>query len=168
MYINNRVLLFSIGILLTITLLFYAFPAETTNGSLVETFLTIAQILTLVLLVQNGTFIKTVFYKITLVGLGLLIIGSLFKIMHWEGAKVLLITSFALILGSYGFHFIKKVSKKCLDWLKMSWVLVRIAGSFLTIFHLPYGREILYVSQVIFTLALLDFIYSGIKSRTLF
>ncbi len=161
-------LLFLIGILLTTALIFYAFPSETTNGSLVETFLTIAQILTLVLLVQNGTFIKTVFYKITLVGLGLLTIGSLFKIRHWPGAKELFITSFALILGSYGFHFIKKVSKKRLDWLKMIWVLVRIAGSFLTIFHLPYGREILYISQVIFSLTLVDFVYSGVKSHTLF
>jgi hypothetical protein len=168
MYIHNRTLLVVIGFCLATALLAYAFDSVTTAGFFLEGSLMAAEWLAVALLLQNGTFGKTAFFKISLFAAGLFVIGSLFRVMHWPGAKELLVSSVAFILGTYEFHFAKKSSKHRLDWLKLLWVLTRVAGTVLTVLHQPYGREVLYLSHAVLTLALLDFVYIGNKNNTLF
>jgi hypothetical protein len=111
------------------------------------------------LLVKNGTFITTkLFYIVAMLGISILLIGVLFKIMHWPGANEALIVAFALIFISYALHFIKKPTKALNDWGKLVFLATYIVGVLFEFMHLPFGDLFSIASLFIFIVLVLLFI----------
>lgn len=89
-------------------------------------------IVTLIHVVQNGTFIRNRWSLIAaIVLLFSLGIGMLAKIQHWPyGAELFSISSAAIAIV-YGIHFSLKAKKSFLDVLKLIWVLMMCSNAVL-------------------------------------
>lgn len=124
------------------------------------------QLIGLVLLINNGTLMKTIYGRIISFGIGILIIGVLFKIMHWPGYPLILLIAVLLIVTTYSVRFLKKKEKKRLDILKFLWVII---GYSITIMILQHwiSDEYSIVAQILFWLALTDFVITGLRDKTL-
>lgn len=71
------------------------------------------------------------FQRIACYAFGVLyVIGILFKIMHWPGAKISIYTSLVGVFVLYGMHFINKTHRTLQDYLLISW-LITIAAYWL-------------------------------------
>lgn len=73
------------------------------------------------------------------IAISILIIGSLFKIMHWPHANLIMVSAFSLIFIIYPLRFWKKNKKLLIDYIKLFGVCIwAIRGVFST-FHLNYS-----------------------------
>ncbi len=75
------------------------------------------------LMIKDGTFIETVFFRITLAFISIIIVGAMFKFIHWPGANLMLIAGFICIPPAYLISFVGKFDKQLLDYLKAIWVV---------------------------------------------
>ena len=85
------------------------------------------------------------------IALILLIIGALFKIMHWPHSKELMFIGGISIAFLYTIRFLSKTDKSRLDFVKLGLVLLWSLGYLIKIFHLynlPYLIEI--ITMVLF------------------
>lgn len=90
----------------------------------------------LLLLLMNGTFIKTKYYNYSFLFISMLFIGSLFKVNHWPLSNLLITTAYIGIVILYSISFFKKPIKKRLDILKLIWVLLEFCCNLLIFFHI--------------------------------
>ena len=88
-------------------------------------------------------------------GASVVIIGALFKIMHWPGANETLILAFAVIFISYAIHFIKKSTKALIDWGKVVFLATYILGILFKFMHWPFAEIFLISSLFIFIVLVL-------------
>ncbi len=109
------------------------------------------------MLILNGTFIKTRFFKILNGAAALIIVGALFKIMHWQYADLLLTMGLIGTILIYFLSFLKKPLKKRLDFLKLTWVIVAFAIAILRFAHL-IGEEYQVLSSTLIWLAIIDYL----------
>ncbi|MDJ1471807.1 GldL-related protein [Xanthocytophaga flava] len=93
------------------------------------------------------------------ISIGIIIIGVLFKIMHWPGYKEILLISLSVIPVLYFIWLIRKPEKSQLDLIKVVWVVVTYLGAILTLLHQLYGHELLQLSYFLFWIMFFDFIY---------
>lgn len=129
--------------------------------------LSLAQLIGLIMLVTNGTILTTKIFRTIQIGIGFLMIGAIFKIMHWPGASIILLVSMFTIAITYLVRFIYKKNKIRLDVLKLLWVLFAYIGGLFILMHLlppEFGN----LTHLILWLAIIDFIITGIKNKTLF
>jgi hypothetical protein len=82
-------------------------------------FLEAAQIIGLMEMLRNGTFISTRYFKIALVLLGLFFVGALLTMVHPTSGEAILLLSLAGILITYLIHFLRKKRKTFLDTMKL-------------------------------------------------
>ena len=78
-------------------------------------------------------------------GVILVIVGALFKIMHWPGSNILMLVGFISIGVLYSIRFLKKDPKLRLDYVKLILVLLWLVNYTITVFHLykiPFLLEI--------------------------
>jgi hypothetical protein len=160
---NNRALTLAIGLCLLVAgvgkLLTYT-PTNTDMGTTLLTWgLGLGQLLSLVLLVSNGTILGTVYAKIILPLYGLLLVGVVFKISHLPWANELLWGALGGIALTYSIRFGHKPQKSRLDLLKLLWVLACCGSALLILLHLA-PREAAYVAPMLLWLAVLDFLNS--------
>ncbi|MFA7445178.1 MAG: hypothetical protein WCY89_04475 [Flavobacteriaceae bacterium] len=87
------------------------------------------------MLFLNGTFIETRYFRILKAIIAIIIIGALFKIMHWNYGDLILTIGFVGVIITYFFSFLKKPIKKRLDYLKLAWVIVTYIGGILRFLH---------------------------------
>ncbi|GHC65741.1 GldL-related protein [Ulvibacter litoralis] len=128
----------------------------------------ISGILGFILLVSNGTFIRTKYFKITQGIIAFIIIGALLKILHWTSyANLIIICGLIGIMIVYFLSFTKKPIKSRLDYLKLLWVLVSYTLGILSFLHL-IRRDLTELSNYILWLAIFDFAVSGLKNGTIF
>ena len=66
----------------------------------------------------------------------IVIIGALFKIMHWLGSNYLLLIGLVLIGIFYTLRFLNKKPKLKLDYIKLFLVLLWLTNYFIKVFHL--------------------------------
>ncbi|TCP27875.1 hypothetical protein EV195_10134 [Tenacibaculum skagerrakense] len=141
------------------------------TGSIMENFcLNVAYVAGWVLMLSNGSFIKTKYFKITQGLMSIIIVGALLKIMYWtKYADYLIVFGLAGILIAYSISFYKKPIKKRLDYLKITWVILLISCIILIFLHvLPIDYRL--IADVVFWIVLLDFSFSKLnvkkKSKT--
>jgi hypothetical protein len=79
-------------------------------------------------------------------------IGMLLKILHLEGADLVVLAGFAAIVLMYPFRFYKKGHKILLDYIKISFVLSFCANRIFAVLHLSYREITGYVSLISFVL----------------
>ncbi|MCH2034065.1 MAG: hypothetical protein MK202_11205 [Tenacibaculum sp.] len=128
------------------------------TGSIMENFcLNVAYMAGWVLMLSNGTFVKTKYFKITQGLMSILIIGALLKIMHWTTyADYLIVFGLLGILIAYSISFYKKPIKKRLDYLKLTWVILLLSSTILILLRV-LSMDYRLVGDVVFWILLLDF-----------
>ena len=72
------------------------------------------------------------------IALSILIIGLLFKIMHWPYSDYIMCSSFIIILILYPIRFWKKRKKAIIDWVKLVFVLLWTINGIIVVEHLPF------------------------------
>jgi uncharacterized membrane protein len=83
-------------------------------------------------------FTSTLKYKAPLsISISVLIIGILFKIMHWPFSDSMLLISITAISFFYILRFFSKINLKFLDYVKLILVLSFSARFIFYVFHLP-------------------------------
>lgn len=166
---NNRALTLAIGLCLLaagVGKLLTNTPDSAATGSLLLNWgIGLGQLLSLVLLVTNGTILGTIYAQIILPLYGLLLVGVLFKITHWLGADFMLWGALAGIALTYAVRFARKSPKGQLDVLKLLWVLASCGSALLIILHLA-PREAAYLGPMLLWLAVLNFLYLESKKRS--
>ena len=157
---NNLPYITIIGLGLIVALVGFL-TSNLTNNYNVEnwtyTGLWISELAGFFMLLINGTFIKTKYFRILKGVIAIIIIGALFKIMHWEYNSLILITGFIGIILTYFFSFINKPIKKRLDYLKLAWVIVAYTNGILTYLHI-IGDEYQILSSSLMWLAIIDYL----------
>jgi hypothetical protein len=136
------------------------------GGRLLNAGSRIAEFLGLILLLRNGTTINTVYFTIFLFCMGFVLIGSLFKIMHWPGENLLFLSLIAIAV-IYTIRFMAKKQKRLLDVLKLLWVITAYVGSAFVMQHwIP--RDVLYIGRGLAWITIVYFIITAHRAKTLY
>ncbi|WP_299106993.1 hypothetical protein [uncultured Tenacibaculum sp.] len=120
-----------------------------------------------IMLLVNGTFVKTKYFRFAKGFFSIVIIGALIRIMHWSSyANILISLGLIGIMTSYFVSFLKKPIKKRLDYLKLTWVIVSYTLVILSLLHL-IKKEYTNFGSYLLWLTILDFIVVQVKSKPL-
>ncbi|WP_271784604.1 hypothetical protein [Aquimarina algiphila] len=119
------------------------------------------------MLLFNGTFIKTRYFKMVLGVMAVLLLGTVITIMHWPFHKPIIVGCFVSILIIYILSFFKKPIYKRLDYLKLGWVIVWYTGAILDYLHI-INDDYRVLTTVLMILAILDFVKIKMQNKTLF
>lgn len=168
-FINNKNTLILIGLSIVaalIGLLWYFINPDNTALTMIDLGVRAAGLLAMFMLIRNGSTRQTVYWRLILICIGLGFIGALLTLQHWPIGRILLAGFVSAIAFIYCIRFIKKPVKEFLDVLKLAWVCSAGILYPLTLFHLV-PRGLLTISQVIFWLAMIDFLVIGFKNRTI-
>lgn len=124
----------------------YTMPS-TTSGLLLMGF-ELASITALIMLIQNGRFIHTKYFRGVQLCISVLIIGALFRLMHWPFGSIIASSGMLAIIFIYSFWFSKKRNKTLLDILKVIWVILAYGFGAGAMFHL-IPRNWLWIPQIL-------------------
>jgi len=127
----------------------------------------ISEFVGFLMLLFNGTFIKTRYFKITKGFIAIILIAALLKILHWENNGLIMTIGFIGIVITYTLSFINKPIKKRLDFLKLFWVFAAYTNSLLTYLHI-ISDEYQIISSAIMWLAIIDYMKTEREKRRLF
>lgn len=136
-----------------------------------------AELVAVIMMMVNGTFMETIYYRIAIGGIGLFVLGVILKILHIAGADQTIFVASVILVGVYVLHFFTKQSRRVLDICKLVFVIALVVSRLL-----PYNLRLLHLhwitlenSQVFYWIAELllwtafgYFIFDGIRRRTLF
>lgn len=109
------------------------------------------------MLLVNGTFIKTKFFRYSKGVIAIVILGILFRIMHWPYGQILFSVGFLGIPVCYVLSFIQKSIKKRLDILKLLWVVLAFGGGTFSTLHW-INDEYRILSTVLIWIASMDYL----------
>ena len=110
------------------------------------------------LLVKNGEYLRTKEYRLSKIGISILIIGVMFKIMHWHFSLLLIAIGLLLILFFYILYVLKKSILEITDWIKILYLFTLFLSRFLIISHLNYGFELSNISLLLLSILVYNFI----------
>jgi hypothetical protein len=120
--IPNRIYLFAIALALLVT--GYGFQSERQESTdWISIGLNILIVTGIFFLLKNGSFFQSRHFRLISLAFAVIILGSLFKIMHWPFSGPLLIIGMLIIPAIYLIHYYLKSKKESLDFLKLIWVL---------------------------------------------
>ena len=119
-----------------------------------------------VLLLSNGTLVKTKYFVVLCIGFIVLLVGVLFKIMHWPYSEFILLFSVLLICIVYLFSFLNKNQKGVIDFLKLAWVVIRFLGSFFIIYRFV-SYHILIVPHLLLVIMIIAQVYNSFAGKKL-
>ncbi|WP_299897125.1 hypothetical protein [uncultured Aquimarina sp.] len=164
MFSNQTLIVLSIlGFLMTLIGLMLSSYTSIENGDFLFTVgLWLIEIPGLFLLLRNGTFIKTRYSRISLGLVALILVGMIFKIMHWSFQNLFTVIGCLGIIFSYLMHFVQKPIKKRLDYLKLIWVIIRFVG-FIFVMLRVLGGSYQMITALCMMLILLEYKLSNVK-----
>jgi len=168
----NKFLLIVISVVLFVALakvilpsLFISFQFEP------EEILFIAQVIGLIMILVNGTFTDTLYFKVSIMVFIIILVGAAMKILHYSGADQTILISFFMIPLVYLIHFVLKKEKRHLDILKLLTVFAFFIIPPLLMLHIvsrDYINSVRIFNQAIFWVTFVDFLAVGLTKRTLF
>lgn len=166
---NNLLYLIIIGIGLLIALGSFLFNQFTDNNTdeWIYRGLLISEIVGFFMLLSNGTFIKTKYFRILKAAIAIVIIGVLFRIMHWEYNRLIITIGFVAIILTYSLSFFNKPIKKRLDYTKLAWVVIAYTNTLLNYLHI-IGDEYQILSSSLMWLAIIDYLKTEKQKGRLF
>lgn len=88
------------------------------------------------------------FSKVLKFSIGIVILGSLFKILHWPYGNIFILSGFSAIMLFYFLRFLYKPDKNLSNISKLLIVVFFCSHKLFTIFHLPYKEYLLYAALV--------------------
>lgn len=156
LFFNNRVLLFLLAMSILLVPVSYFFKVHSRIPFIADKLFVYC---CFSLLLLNGTFAKTKYAWLVNIGIGVLIVGVLFKIMHWPGANELLIIGFSSIFILYLFHFImRKKYQLVFGVAKLLLLLMYLGSKLFTILHWPYNTVLQMVAPIVLFIVVGSFI----------
>ena len=159
----NRRLILVIAAALVLGVAILLAVLDSTHKTYAMKFLEAIQILGLMEMLLNGTFISTRYFKITLISLGSLCIGALMTMVHSTTADVIILLSIVGILVSYLIHFLRKKPKTFPDIMKLSTLLFLFPLPIL--FFRPISDEtknvVLLLGRIVFAITFVQCILRG-------
>jgi hypothetical protein len=166
------VVIIIIGLVISFFALISTFMTENIEAEIwLNRGLVIVELTGFFMLVMNGTFIKTKYFRILKGIVAVVFIGALIKILHWEfygiTGNMILLIAFLGIMATYFFSFLNKPIKKRLDFLKLVWVLTRYSIGTLTLLHI-IKKEYDIIPSMIIWLAIIDYGIIEYKNKRLF
>ncbi|MFN0276281.1 MAG: GldL-related protein [Chitinophagales bacterium] len=102
------------------------------------------------LMVRNGNILKGKYYRYIFIGLSIIIIGALFKILHFPYADQMLITGCCVVAIAYILWTFYKRPTYFLDILKCLWLLTTITAILIRFLHFPYSEYLITSNFAIF------------------
>jgi len=163
---SNRLALIIIAVFLVVSALDSVFLFE--NNVLSQSF-GLAKIVALIMMVANGTFSDRKYFRFVYLLLGITILGTLFKILHWTGADELLSSGITALVIVYVIHFATKPEKGMLDILKLLTVVSYAGISLAVLMHRArYSWELRLIDTAIFWSTFIWFLVEGIQKKRLF
>lgn len=109
-------------------------------------------------IIKNGTFIYSPEYRFVKLGIAIILVGTMFKIMHWPFATPILglgCISFSIV---YLYYLIQKNQTRWSDFIKLIFVLTVSIGRLFKMFHWPYSKEITIVGMIALIILIIDLI----------
>lgn len=168
----NKFLLIAIAVALCLTAAKLLFPSVFISYRFeLEEILFVAQVIALIMMLVNGIFMNTLFFRISIIASIAVFIGAALKIMHLPGADQTILISFLIIPLIYLIHFILKKEKGHLDILKLMTVFAFfILPPLVMLYIIPrdYTNSVRIFNYVIFWSTFVDFLVVGLTKRTLF
>jgi hypothetical protein len=110
------------------------------------------------LLIKNGDYLKTREFRLNGIGIAIIIIGAMFKIMHWPWVGIVLGIGYLSIIAFYLIYLIKKEKTNWMNWLKLSFITVLFTGKYFETFHFPYNEELSFLAILILGVLVIKFI----------
>jgi len=141
-----------------------------------EPWLSAAEVIAVIIMMINGTFMKTKYYPVAVGAISLFGLGAIMKILHLPIADQIIIAAFLLLIGTYIVHFFTKKSRVVLDSIKLIFVVAfivsRLVPYLLRLFHLHWvvleDNPALYLAvESTLWLAFGYFVFDGLKRKTL-
>ena len=114
----------------------------------------------------TGNFIKSEQYKTSKIAVSVLIVGIIFKIIHWPFSEVIIAFGIILIWSFYLFYMFKNKVYKWTNWLTLLLLITVLSDRYLIFANLHVGNELMIVSMVLL-LILLTFRLKDIKDQGL-
>jgi hypothetical protein len=99
----------------------------------------LAMALALIMMLLNWSFMESRYFSFAKVGLGVLVLGVFFNVLHLTGADQILALAILLLSLSYGIHFMLKRPKTLLDFFKFLTMLAFVVPIPLVLFHITSG-----------------------------
>ena len=124
----------------------------------------VGEVFGFLMLLMNGTFIKTKYFKRVRIAIALIFIGAIFRIMHYSYSNPVLIAGFIMVILLYFLSFLKKPVKKRLDYYKLAWVIIGYSSSVLIYLHI-ISDEVKILSTAIMWLAIIDYLKTNQRSK---
>ncbi|MDJ1497171.1 hypothetical protein QNI19_29805 [Cytophagaceae bacterium DM2B3-1] len=111
------------------------------------------------ILSQSQIIIHKLYFSGIVISNVIMIMGFMFKIMHWPMAMELLVAGCILSMLIYVISFLIKSTKSHLDILKVLWVLVMYITVLLVMYDVPYRHEWIGLPSILFWIMFFDFVY---------
>ncbi|MBO9700236.1 MAG: hypothetical protein J7604_08500 [Sporocytophaga sp.] len=166
MKVNNKILIATIALGFIVIAFNIIFENEEMNswGSLAEI---VTEYAGLYLLYKNGTFQNSRLSRFTGLSIAMVLIGSMFKIMHWPGVAQLFGLAIISFVVLYTVHFSSKHPKQALDWGKLLILILVCSARWFRFFHWKNAYELQYISTFVFLSFILYYIIISLKSGDL-
>ena len=123
------------------------------DSGIIDTCLAIASFVVdtfwIIFLVNDSKYSKTIFGRLTYLFLSVIIVGFLFRLLHWSFAGTTFMIGYVGIMITYVIRFIIKKQKLLLDILKLLWVQTTAIISLLTLMH-RIDREYSIINALLF------------------
>jgi hypothetical protein len=166
---NKLFLLVLLGLLLLVTgftINFFNPSLSSTAYILMLSGIIFSKFFGLLMLVLASNIMKTIYFKLILFSMAIVLIGEVFFINQWTGSFLILIAGAFSVITSYSIRFYSKKEKKRLDVLKLLWVLTTyIAMLLIVLNYLP--KETGYACELIFWAMIVDYGISSKKTQTI-
>lgn len=160
----NKFLLLAVGILMLLALIGWKTTLNENLTASAIKYVWVAEAIALIMMLVNGTFVSSVWFKIAAFFLCLTALGILFRIMHYPGGDELSTLPLLAVFILYLVHFSKKAAKRRVDYLKVLMLLGALVLAPIVFLHLVPVLErdsFFLVSHVLLWSTFLDFLYTG-------
>lgn len=107
-------------------------------------------------LAKNGVFIRSDEYRFTRLGIAIFTFGLLMSLMHWPQAKYIMFTGYLSIPLIYLYHIIIHRRTQWPQILKFLLTFLILFGRSLSMFHMPYSKEITAIAATLLLILLAD------------
>lgn len=165
---NKTILiLIAIGLLIVlfgiINLMFTSFQS---GEVLFSSGFSLINFLGLILIFKNSTIRNTIYFNFILGFIAVIIVGAMFKILHWPGSAIMLSIGLFGITIVYSLRFIAKPKKVPLDVMKLLWMITSNITALCVFLHwLP--KQITYIPNFLMLLITIYFALICLKYKEL-
>jgi hypothetical protein len=115
------------------------------------------------LIVKIGRFIKTTYFRLLGIGVSVIILGALFKIMHWPYTYLMLACGYCWIIILYLIYQLNNKNRRWIDWLKVLCLTMLLTSKYFKTAHWPYNDELYIISVLLLGVIVIEYTRRNFK-----